>query len=177
VTPAAQGPRALLVMRHGKSDWTQDGMEDFDRPLSRRGLDDARRMGRFLARAGLKPDVLIASPAARTRRTARILARRAKGRPPIIWEPSLYGAEADAYVTVLKGLEESVSVPLLVGHNPALEQLTSILTGGSVQLPTGAMLMLHTGTELAPLGRWSDLAPGSCALAWLLTPRLLRAFL
>lgn len=163
-------------MRHCKSDWEQDGLDDFDRPLSHRGLSDARRMGRFLRKAGLTPDALIASPSARTRRTARILASRAELRSPIAWEQSLYGADADAYVALLIGLEESITMPLVVGHNPALEHLVALLTGGSVRLPTGAMLLLHTGTELNPLRRWSDLSPGSFTLAWLVTPRLVGAF-
>ena len=174
---SAEGPRALLFMRHCKSDWDQDGVDDFDRPLSGRGIEDARRMGRFLKESGLAPDALVASPSARTRRTVEIVARRAKCRLPIVWERSLYGTGADTYVSTLRALEGSITTPLLVGHNPSLEEIIALLTGGYVRLPTGAMVLLHPGTELYPLRRWSELAPGSCALAWLVTPRLARALL
>lgn len=175
--PTAEGPRALIFMRHCKSDWGQDGLDDFDRPLSQRGIEDARRMGRFFRETGLTPDALVASPSARTRRTVEIVARAAKCRLPIVWERSFYGTGADSYLPTLRALEGSITTPLVVGHNPALEEIVALLAGGSVRLPTGAMVLLHPGTELHPVRRWSDLAPGSCALAWLVTPRLARAFL
>lgn len=164
-------------MRHCKSDWSVEALDDFDRPLSDRGRKDARRAGRFLRAAGLEPDAIVASPSARTRATVRIVARRAGLRAPVLFEQALYGTEADAYLELLRALDPEVTLPLVVGHNPALEQLVACLGAGLVRLPTGAVLLIRAGTELNPLASWSELGPGRCTLQWLLVPRLLRQLL
>jgi phosphohistidine phosphatase len=174
VTPSPDRPRALLVMRHCKSDWDAEGLDDFDRPLSSRGRKDARRVGRFLCAAGLAPDAIVASPSARTRATLRIVARRAGCIAPVAYEQGLYGAEAESYLSILRALDPAISFPFLVGHNPAIEHLVAILTGGAVRLPTGSVLLLGPGTELEPLESWSELGPRTCTLEWLLRPRILR---
>ena len=177
MTPSPNRPRVLLLMRHCKSDWGMEGLEDFDRPLSGRGRKDARRAGRFLGAAGIEPDAIVASPSARTRATTEIVARRARLDAPVAWEQGLYGAEAETYLAILKGLDPAFTSALLVGHNPALEHLVASLTGGLVHLPTGSLLLLRPGTELEPMESWSGLGPGTCTLEWLVSPRLLRALL
>jgi phosphohistidine phosphatase len=164
--------RTVLVMRHCKSDWDREDLADFDRPLSRRGLRDARRIGRLIRKAGFTPDAIIASPAARTRRTAEIIARRSGCEGAIVWEQSLYGTEADEYIAALRGATDRASRVMIIGHNPALEQLVGVLAGGKVRVPTGGVARL----EVSGTAPWKKLAPGGCTLTWLLVPRLLRAF-
>lgn len=46
----------LLVMRHATSDWGAGVADDHERPLAPRGIEAARRMGRFLSDVGVIPD-------------------------------------------------------------------------------------------------------------------------
>ena len=62
--------KTLVLVRHAKSSWGKPGLEDRDRPLSRRGKRDAPRMGKRLAKQGVKPDLVLSSPARRALATA-----------------------------------------------------------------------------------------------------------
>src|SRR5271169_6955745 len=62
--------RRLMLLRHAKSDWSSPGMPDRERPLNARGIADAHTMGIYLARHALVPDLILCSPAKRTRLTA-----------------------------------------------------------------------------------------------------------
>ena len=57
--------RRLMLLRHAKSDWSAPGARDRDRPLSARGREAAPRMGAYMARHALVPDLIVASPASR----------------------------------------------------------------------------------------------------------------
>jgi phosphohistidine phosphatase len=132
-------------------------------------------MGNLVRKARLTPELIIASPAARTRRTAEIVAERCGYAGSITWQRSLYGTETESHLTEIQGIGRGVSTALIVGHNPALEQVVAALTGGLIRLPAGALVLLEAGTEIHPLRRWADLSPGGCTLRWLVVPRLLRS--
>ncbi|MGH9024365.1 MAG: SixA phosphatase family protein [Acidimicrobiia bacterium] len=61
--------KALLLLRHGKSNWAEDTGDDRSRPLAKGGERAARLMGELLANAGQVPDRAVTSPAARARTT------------------------------------------------------------------------------------------------------------
>ncbi len=62
--------KTVLLLRHAKSDWGNPGLADFDRPLAKRGLKDAPRMGHVLTDFNVVPDKILASPARRAKQTA-----------------------------------------------------------------------------------------------------------
>jgi phosphohistidine phosphatase len=59
----------LSLLRHAKSSWSDAHAKDIERPLNERGERVAPRMGAFMARQGIVPDLVLCSPAARARRT------------------------------------------------------------------------------------------------------------
>ena len=67
--------KSVLILRHAKSEWGNPGQADFDRPLAKRGLEDAPRMGQVLARFNYVPDRILSSPAQRARQTAELVAQ------------------------------------------------------------------------------------------------------
>lgn len=69
-------PRELLLLRHAKSDWDSDVASDFERPLAKRGKNDAPKVGSWLYREGLVPDHVVSSPATRARQTAIKVCKR-----------------------------------------------------------------------------------------------------
>ena len=56
----------LSLLRHAKSSWADPGLDDFDRPLSERGENAAPRMGAYMAKHGIVPELILSSPSART---------------------------------------------------------------------------------------------------------------
>ena len=66
--------KRLLLLRHAAAEPADAGTEDIDRPLSPRGRGEALEVADRIARAGLRCDALLVSPALRTRETATIVA-------------------------------------------------------------------------------------------------------
>lgn len=113
--------RRLILFRHAKTEARPPGREDIDRVLVPRGRSDAALMGRVLAEAGLSPDLVLVSPAARARETWACAAP-AFPNARIEEREGIYNAtpeEVEAEL-VTAALADTVMV---VGHNPSLQEL------------------------------------------------------
>jgi phosphohistidine phosphatase len=162
--------KTLLIMRHAKSAYPTDAAEDFDRPLSRRGVEDAPRMGRVLKANGLVPQKIICSAAARAVETARAVAD-VTGFPVAELEPDgrLYLASTDTLTQVAAETDDLASTLLTVAHNPGMEEWVGRLCGAKVRFPTAALAVIAL-----PLSRWLDISRVSGQLQWLAVPRMIK---
>ena len=122
--------KTLILMRHAKSDWGNENLPDIDRPLNARGVKDAARMGKELKQRGLVPDLILCSPALRTRQTAEGLtgAEGLSGVPVQIIE-SLYGAAPRTLLSALQSAPENCECVMVLAHNPGIGELAEGLTG------------------------------------------------
>lgn len=130
--------KTLFVVRHAKSSWKEASLNDFDRPLNKRGKHDAPEMGKRLKRAQVKPDLIISSPAKRALDTAEIIAKEV-GYPEgsIRKIDTIYEASLSDLIALIHALDDRYDTILLVGHNPGLTYLLNHLSGEHVQnLPT-----------------------------------------
>jgi phosphohistidine phosphatase len=160
----ADGSRRLVILRHAKSAWP-DGVPDAERPLSARGRRDAPAAGRWLRERGEPVDAVVCSPAVRTRQTWNLVAAVLGGLPAPVFDDRIYGATADALLTVVTGLPEGVGQAVLVGHNPGVTDLVALLTDESSQMRTSAIAVLDLARS------WRDTAPGGATLVAHATPR------
>lgn len=87
--------RTLYLMRHAKSDWTDEHQDDFDRTLTNRGQRAASLMGIFMTQKGLAPRGILCSTAMRTEQTAQRVVAQLPAPPDIVSLPDLYMASAD----------------------------------------------------------------------------------
>lgn len=119
----------LILLRHAKSAWPV-GIRDIDRPLSGRGVRNAGHFGELLAADSVVPDVVICSPAVRTRETGQLVADHA-GIDPLLAQvdPRLYGATWWDVLDVVRELAPNVGRALIIGHNPSMEDLAGQLAG------------------------------------------------
>ena len=148
-------------------------MEDVDRPLAPRGARVADRMRDYLDAEGIRPELVLCSSALRTRET---LGRILPGLGPeltIRIEPSVYSFESDQLLDRLREVPPDVGSVMLVGHNPAMQELASLLAAEGDRLdelrkgfPTAALAELDVS-----VGSWADLAPGSGRLERSVVPR------
>jgi len=170
-------PRHLLLLRHGKSDWDAGAASDFERPLSKRGKKDARRMGRWMREEDLAPDCIIASPAQRARETAlRVCVELAIPEQTIRFEPRLYEADVPALLEVLAESPARCKDVMLVGHNPGLADLLAWLWGENLVLPEdGKLLPTATLARLRMPREWTRLDRGCGRTIVLTRPRSLPA--
>src|SRR5580704_4293364 len=103
----------------GASSWKDPGLNDHDKPLSKRGRQTAQMMAAFLRRAKIAPDLVICSTAMRARQTLNPIAK-AKKPLRVVLERAVYGGAQRALWEQLWNLPESAKSVLLIGHNPAL---------------------------------------------------------
>jgi len=166
--------KTLLFMRHGKSDWSIPTVPDADRPLSTRGIKDSKRMGRVLVRFDLVPDRMVSSPALRATETAVIMAEACRAKEPAVIDESLYNGEVEDTLNVIRRLPADIEHPLIVGHNPSMEETAGYLLSGGretgIKFPTAGLVCFLCG-----FSEWGSLDPGGCTLCWFLIPRLLKA--
>ena len=131
-------PERLVLLRHGEALPSPRGGRDFDRPLSDRGLLEARGAARAIAAVMARPDLILASRALRTTQTAEAVQATAFAGVPVVTEAALYLATAEALLDVLQGLGDGFASVLLVGHNPGISEACARLAGDGrpLSLPT-----------------------------------------
>jgi phosphohistidine phosphatase len=156
--------KQLILLRHAKSSWKSDGLDDVDRPLSDRGNRDAPRMGQRLLSRQARPGLLIASHAARAQRTAKLVARALGLRAEMIkTEEALYLAEPAAVLAVIARQDDAHACLLVVGHNPGLTDLANRLLPalGLDNLPTAGVVAIDLAAT-----RWREVGDAAAKLAY-----------
>jgi phosphohistidine phosphatase len=148
--------RTLVIMRHAKAEQLVSGA-DFDRPLTARGRSDATAAGAWLAAGRIAPQLVICSPAARTRATWHGVAigfadGPVAASPTVRYEPALYDAGLSSALDLLRAVPAGTTAVLLIGHNPAVSALSARLDDKATGLRT-AGLAVHDVTTA-----WADLA-------------------
>ena len=119
----------LILLRHAKSAWPV-GVRDSQRPLSARGVRSAIRFGEALASRGTKPQTVVISPAERTRATWELVAEHGRIDPGLaVVDPRVYAATWWDVLDVVRELPSDCERALIVGHNPAMEDLAGQLAG------------------------------------------------
>jgi phosphohistidine phosphatase len=163
--------RELLILRHGKSDWRAD-VDDFNRPLKKRGQRAAHHIGSWLVQQGTIPDLIISSPAARAIATAEICAARmGLDSHAIVQDRRIYEAPCSRLIEVLEECPDGAQRVLLVGHNPGLESLLDYLAIEPPVVPDdGKILPTATLARLAMPAQWRQLRAGCARLLALTRP-------
>lgn len=172
--------KRLYLLRHAKSSWDDPHLDDFDRPLNKRGQQAAKGMGEAMKSKDYRPDIVLCSTAARALET-RDRALPAFGQEIESNElKTLYLASPSRIIAALQRVDDSHQSALVIGHNPGLEVLARRLAGpGSprellkdleFKFPTAALAVFDIGID-----RWSDLDGGKGKLIAFLKPRDLKA--
>jgi len=126
----------LWVLRHGDAEDPTPGMDDFDRPLTATGREEATAAGRALVATGAKPDLVLSSPRVRARQTAE-LATAELGVGFEVHEPLTGGFRAEDALSLIEGRDGQTV--LLVGHMPDLAIVVRDLTFCPIPMRTGGL--------------------------------------
>ena len=152
----------VLLMRHGKSDWSA-GRSDHERPLNDRGTRAAALMGRALQRFGEVPDLVVTSSATRARTTAELaMAGGGFSEVPLEVSTRLYLPSVEDVLDVLLAVPDDAERVLLVGHQPTWGHATEALSGARVGFVTAAVAAIDVRSFRDPRGG---------VLRWFLPPR------
>ena len=169
--------KRLYLLRHAKAVPADPALDDHARELTVRGMHDAGAVARYLRKNGFMPELILCSGAARTRQTAELVQREISAR--IDCRDALDLAEAGKILAQLQGAPSGVAGVMVVGHNPGLEELATILAREPVRrkerarrdvleekFPTAALAVLDFDVE-----KWRDLRPGEGVLVDFVRPK------
>ena len=170
--------RKLVLFRHAKSAWPD--VPDHERPLAGRGIRAAPVMGRWLRDADLVPELVLCSTARRARETWQFAQAGLAATPPVSFEDRIYDEDAAGLLALVREVPPATGTLLLIGHNPAIEDLALMLAAPAAgpdatsaaglermraKFPTAAIAVLQ------PAGTWRGLVRGRAALTAFVSPR------
>ncbi|SFT73823.1 histidine phosphatase family protein [Mesorhizobium sp. YR577] len=167
--------KELLLLRHAKSSWGDPDLDDFDRPLSPRGLDAAPLMGKAIAARNWLPQMALVSPSVRTRETWRIVAAQSPRFIEPTFRDTLYEASAGQLLAEVRHAPEEITSLILLGHNPGMQDFATLIAGeGSDETAMQQLRKKFPTAGLARLefdGRWDELRAGAARLSHFLRPK------
>src|SRR5882724_4352926 len=160
--------KTLYLLRHAKSSWKDETLLDIERPLNGRGRRASHIIGNFLKREKIVPDLVLSSSAVRARQTTNIVMAAAKLITDLRFDERIYEADPGRLLEVVKQIEKSKKIVLLVGHNPGLEEFLMLLTGSDETMPTGALTKV-----VLKASNWAAIGDRGGTLEWIVRPKKL----
>ena len=141
--------KTFYLIRHAKSSWADMSLQDFNRPLNKRGLRDAPFMAKMLAGKGVRPDAIVASPANRAWTTANYFFREMGLQANQIHQkPEIYEAWSKTLLDVVLGLDDNWSTVLIFGHNPAFTELANVFAKEYIpNVPTCGIVKIESSAN------------------------------
>jgi len=160
--------KTLYLARHAKSYWKDQSIPDIDRPLNSRGKRDAPFMGEVLNDKKIMIDLIMSSPAKRTKKTAIEIASKI-GYPEkkIQFNEDLYEASSNTIIKLIKKIEEKYDRVMIFGHNPGLTMLNNHISNHYIDnIPTCGIVALQFDKK------WSEIDKNSCKFLFFEYPKL-----
>lgn len=160
--------RNLILIRHTKSSWAEVGMRDFDRQLKKDRTEDAESMAKHLNTLGLQPDLVLCSPAVRTKQTAEHFCHHLPyDYSKIVFDMRLYESNAGDYLQVIRETESDITALVAIGHNPSITDFVNLFLPSKIdEMPTTGVVWLKLESD-----SWEIDQTTSCKLKHLLTPK------
>jgi phosphohistidine phosphatase len=148
----------LHLLRHGRADWDDWQGSDDDRPLTKKGKKEMRRVAEFLRRLKVEPALILTSPLPRAAETAGIVARELG--VELKQEPLLVpGFRSDKCRRLLKNIGDQDL--MIVGHEPDFSLTIAHLTGAKIKLAKGGVARVDL-----------EKPAGDGRLIWLIAPEM-----
>lgn len=150
--------KSLLLLRHAQSADKQIGQHDLDRVLTADGKAQASRVGEYLKKKNLLPDVIVCSHAVRASSTAAIVADKADyDVDKIVEVEAFYEASLNSLLSSIKVIEDRFVSILLVGHNPSISILGEFLTDEHIgNVNTAGLLFIEFN-----FSSWKEITRGA----------------
>jgi phosphohistidine phosphatase len=137
--------KTLTLVRHAKSSWKDGSLSDRERPLNKRGKRDAPVMGKRIVEAGIRPSLIISSPAVRAWTTAKIFAKALTYPVEFLQrEDGLYLASLDNLLDAIATQDAGFNNLMLIAHNPGLTDFANYLVPGlTSNVPTTGVVSVE----------------------------------
>ena len=156
----------LYLLRHAKSSWADASQPDFERGLTDRGREAAAFIGDFIREKGIDFDLVLVSTAVRTRETIELIKERANFRGEVRYDERIYEATVSRLLEIISEVDDDRESVLLVGHNPGIEELLTLLTGEQQHVTTANFAKIKLN-----LPNWSANPAHEGTLEWIIRPK------
>ena len=146
--------KTLLVIRHAKSSWDLETLNDFERSLNERGKRDGPIMAQRLKDKKIHIDAFVSSPAKRAKKTAELFCSvYNKSKEEIILVSPLYHATPEIFLEVIERLDEDYSTVAIFSHNPGITEFVNELADDVVidNMPTCSVFAVKVNAA-----KWKD---------------------
>lgn len=157
---------SIIIFRHGKSDWDAIYDKDHNRPLSKRGIKAAKKMGNYLKQINQIPDVVISSSAIRAKNTAELAMNSGDWKSIFYIEPRIYGGSSEELLNIVQKINRKIKTVCLVGHEPICSSFISLCTFHSQRFTTASMAKIDFEFK-----EWSEINFGKGILNWIKSPK------
>lgn len=154
-----QKMKKLYIIRHAKSSWRDESVDDFDRPLNKRGKANAPFLGSKFKNRDVIPDMILSSPALRAMTTTQMMAKEMKYHKEIVYDKDIYESSVDTLKKILAKVDDSCSVLFLVGHNPSLNMLAAEYVSFHENIPTCGVVEIDFECD-----KWADISAKNAKL-------------
>ncbi len=146
--------KKLFLIRHGKSSWSNPDLQDFDRPLNKRGMRDVPFMAKMLVGKGVKADQIVTSPANRAITTAKqFAAEQGIEQEDLMIQHGIYEAYPESLLQIVREFSNDLDIVLMFGHNPGFTYLANMFDGDYiVNIPTCGVVEIN-----ADIQKWENL--------------------
>jgi len=161
--------KKLYLLRHAKSSWNYPELDDFERPLNKRGRNDLPVMARVLNKREIKPDLIVSSPALRAAFTAINVIQLANLSEDLIkYDTMIYEASTSMLLNLIKNTNDQIDDLMLVGHNPGMTSLANYLSDKRIDnIPTCGLVGMK-----AKITNWKDLSEKSASFLFFEYPKM-----
>ncbi|MBP6978579.1 MAG: phosphohistidine phosphatase SixA [Bacteroidales bacterium] len=162
--------KSLYIVRHAKSSWDEPELADEERPLLEKGVQKTYKVIDYLNERQVTVDLILSSPAVRAYETARLIAQGIRYPVENISRiQDIYHLDTQQMLNKLTGLSDEIHSVMIVGHNPGVTQLASLLLGKQLDwLPTSAVVGIEFSTH-----QWQEIAGARRAVLFMIHPRML----
>lgn len=168
----------LSLLRHAKSSWKNPALQDHERPLATRGVNDAPLMGRAMAERGIDPELVLCSSARRTVDTLALVLPELKVEPKVVYQDALYHATPAEMLDIVRDIQPGASRVMIVGHNPEMQAFALDLIGAGPKHMRDKLREKYPTAGLAVInftsGLWSSIDVNSGTLNLFLVPKDLK---
>ena len=159
--------KSVILFRHGKSDWDVPYGNDHERPLAKRGVEAAKKMGIFLHAKNQIPELVISSTAVRAKTTVELAMDSAKWTSKFLLERGIYGGSPDFLLELIHSQDDIYNSICLVGHEPNFSMFISRATNDNyVNFTTANMAKINFDVQ-----EWSRIFFGDGTLEWHQKPK------
>ncbi len=158
--------KSIILFRHGHAGWNNNIFgKDFDKPLTSVGIDEAKKMGKYLSESNEIPDLIISSTANRAKTTMEFAYNSGNWESIINFEEKIYGGNPDFLLNLINKQNNSYDSVCLIGHEPSFSSFVSLTTGEYKIFYTASMAKINFETN-----NWEKISFNQGFLDWIVSP-------